>query len=132
MKQAQIIAMMFAAVVGLVAVGQTKISGPMPAKDGEICIVCYGRTTTSDLAYTVNGERYAVMKGLEEDFLKSPDDYIRKYKARQASLGGKAAAKTVESSTDSSLYAGLGLLVVGLSALFWWLDRKRRSQGKAV
>lgn len=105
------------------AFGQSRIAGPMPAEDGEICIVCYGRTTKTDVAYVVDGQRYAVMKGLEDDFLKQPDEYIRKFKAHQ---------KTIQPNANRALYGGLGLLVVVLSAAFWWLDRRRqRAEGAA-
>lgn len=98
----------------------------MPARDGEICIVCYGRTTRFDLAFTVDGERYAVMKGLEKEFLKNPDDYIRKFKVRQASFGGVTLSAPKSSTQSRGVHLGAGLVVVLLSVLFWWLDRRLR------
>jgi hypothetical protein len=60
----------------LLGQGLIRIEGPFAALDGETCVVCNGRTSSQDLAYRVNGQRVAVMRGMEEDVLKNPAKYV--------------------------------------------------------
>jgi hypothetical protein len=89
------------------------IQGPMPAKDGETCVVCYGRCDSNDVAYMVDGQRFAVMKPLEKEFLQDPDKYIRMYKPNSIQFTGD----TVRMS-NGFLLAGLLLLLSLLIAGF--------------
>ena len=93
-----------------------EIKGPMPAEDGETCVVCYGRCTREDVAYMVDGQRFAIMKPLEEDFLQDPEQYIRAYKPNTMQFSGGPA----QGMSDGYLLAGLltllGLIVAGFFA----------------
>ncbi|MEZ5355582.1 MAG: hypothetical protein R2762_23345 [Bryobacteraceae bacterium] len=68
--------------VGASAPAQNKphIVGPMPAKDGETCVVCNSRVSKDDLAYVIDGQRVAVMRAMEADLLANPLEYVTKFR----------------------------------------------------
>jgi len=92
-----------------------QMRGPLPAEDGETCVVCYGRCNQNDVAYVVDGQRFAVMKPLEQTFLQNPEPYIRAYRpnSMQFQTGGNAPL------SDGYLFTGiailLGLLIAGFT-----------------
>lgn len=95
--------------------GGVQIQGPLPAKDGETCVVCYGRCEGGDVAYIVDGQRFAVMKPLEQDFLKTPEQYVRHYKPNSIQLQSQAS----QGLADGYLLAGLfTLLAVTLAGFY--------------
>ena len=54
------------------------MEGPFPAKEGETCVVCYGKTTSNDLVYVIDGQRLPVMRELEAQFLANPLAYVKR------------------------------------------------------
>ncbi len=68
-----------------VAIGGEAVGPRMPARAGEICIVCNNPVGPDDAVYLVQGQRVAVHAGVEErEFLSHP----RKYLMRLKPLGG--------------------------------------------
>jgi hypothetical protein len=83
--------------------GEPQVSGRLPARDGETCVVCQTRVTRFDSAYLVDGQRVAVMRGMEEDFLAKPGVYIETYRPEGMMFSARLA------KTLGSLYFWLGL-----------------------
>ena len=83
--------LLFLIFASLLPAEEHTISAPMPAEDGETCVVCYGRCTRDDVAYLVDGQRFAIMKPLEQEFLKDPDKYITAYRPNSMQFGGPTA-----------------------------------------
>ena len=89
-----------------------KIEGPFPAKEGETCVVCNTRLSPEDSAFLVDGQRIAVMKAMEADFLQNPLEYVAKYRPEGLIATGRSA--TVQPATTGA-YFWIGLFaVVGL------------------
>lgn len=107
--------MLLLAVIAAICMG-AEIQGPMPAEDGETCVVCYGRCNRQDVAYMVDGQRFAVMKPLEADFLQDPERYVRAYKPNTMQFTGGQP----QGMSDGYLLAGLltllGLIISGFLA----------------
>lgn len=91
------------------------IHGPMPAEDGETCVVCQGRCDQEDVAYLVDGQRFAVMKKLEAAFLENPDEYIALYKPNSMQFSDGSAQRM----GDTYLLFGLLALVSVFFAGFY-------------
>ncbi len=92
-----------------------QIQGPMPARDGETCVVCYGRCDQADVAYIVDGQRVAVMKPLEKAFLDDPEQYLRLYRPNSIQFQGVPA----QGISDRYLLVGLfALLAITLAGFY--------------
>lgn len=59
------------------------LSGPVPARPDEVCVVCYGTVGTSGVAYLLNGVRYAVSKEEAPIFLSDPQGYAKRFDEHQ-------------------------------------------------
>lgn len=59
------------------------LSGPMPARPDEVCVVCYGTVGSSGIAYLLNGVRYAVSKEEAPLFLSDPQGYAKRFDEHQ-------------------------------------------------
>lgn len=94
------------------------VKGPMPAEDGETCVVCYGSCTRKDVAYLVDGQRFAVMKPLEQDFLKDPEQYVRAYRPNTMQFN----ADQPQGMNDAYLLFGL-LTLAGLTIAGFMVHR---------
>lgn len=92
------------------------VKGPMPAEDGETCVVCYGSCTREDVAYLVDGQRFAIMKPLEEEFLKNPEQYIRAYRPNSMQFQGGPAQGMNDGYLLFGLLALVGLIIAGFTA----------------
>lgn len=88
-----------------------EFQGPFPAKDGERCVICRGKTDSTDVAYLVNGERVAVMKIMEDDFLRNPLDAL----ARMHGKGNTLAVHDAHGVAGAPVWVGL---FVAVSLLF--------------
>lgn len=105
-----------------------KIEGPMPAEDGETCVVCYGRCNRNDIAYRVDGQRFPVMKDLEKSFLTNPDEYIARYKPNSMQFSGEQS----QGMSDGYLLFGLFALVAVFCAGFYAHHLVMKRSGLAV
>ena len=85
---------------------QAKVEGPFPARNGEKCVVCNTPVTTTDVAYLVDGHRVAVMKAMEEEFLRNPFQYVTKIDTGTVDLAPQ------QSGVLTSAYVWLGLFVL--------------------
>lgn len=83
-----------------------RLSGPMPARDGETCVVCQGRCTPEDLAYLVDGQRFALMRAMESDFLRDPSRHVAPYRPA-----------TMQFHADGARSASPAAFVIGLCVL---------------
>lgn len=79
-----------------------ELSGPLPARPDEVCVVCYGAVGPSGVAYLVNGIRYAVSKEEAPIFLSDPAGYAHRFDEHQRAsrsstmrIGGAASAFVV-------------------------------------
>ncbi|MGJ5819075.1 hypothetical protein [Paludibaculum fermentans] len=59
------------------------LSGPVPARQDEVCTVCYGTVGSSGVAYFLNGVRYAVHKDEAPIFLNDPQGYAKRFNEHQ-------------------------------------------------
>ncbi|MGC4050492.1 MAG: hypothetical protein QM757_14035 [Paludibaculum sp.] len=59
------------------------LSGPVPARPDEVCVVCYGTVGSSGIAYLLNGVRYAVSKEEAPIFLSDPQGYAKRFDEHQ-------------------------------------------------
>jgi hypothetical protein len=107
------------------------IVGPMPAQDGETCVVCNSRLSKDDLAYIIDGQRVGVMRAMEADLLANPLEYVTKFRPEGMIFSNQ------QSSRESGAWFWAGLLVLaglmfggacahmavekGLSAWRWFL-----------
>jgi hypothetical protein len=104
------------------------IQGPLAAEGGDTCVVCYGRCERGDVVYLVDGQRFAVMKVFEKQFLDDPEPYIRLYKPNSIQF-------TSGSAGISDRYLILGLLaLMGMFAAGFLTHRMvmNRSRGAFV
>jgi hypothetical protein len=85
------------------------IQGPFPARDGETCIVCNTRVSRRDLAFTIDGQRVAVRRGMEKELLSNP----RKYAGRLQPRGLMTSTESPGTGSNVLLYAG-GFVLIGL------------------
>ncbi|MEZ5404481.1 MAG: hypothetical protein R2729_32680 [Bryobacteraceae bacterium] len=94
--------------VNALALGQNKprIMGPMPAKDGETCVVCNSRVSRHDLAYVIDGQRMAVMRAMEADLLANPLEYVTKFRPEGMIFSNQ------QSQRESGAYFWAGVLVL--------------------
>ena len=115
--------LLIALLAGLLQADDHTISAPMPAEDGETCVVCYGRCTRDDVAYLVDGQRFAVMKPLEQDFLKDPDQYIAAYRPNSMQFGGPAAVQ--QPMPPNYLWYGVFVVVALLGAGVYSMRMRR-------
>jgi hypothetical protein len=83
-----------------------RIEGPFPARDGETCIVCNGRVSVEDLAFVINGQRVAVMRGMEDALLGKPERYVQNLQPK-----GLVSAREANGGGSVYLYAGVFVLV---------------------
>lgn len=104
------------------------IKGPMPAEDGETCVVCYGRCDRNDVAYMVDGQRFAIMKPLEQVFLEDPDEYIKLYKPNSIQFTSGASGLS-DAYLAFGLFMLVGLMIAGYAAHQMIL---KRNAGAAV
>lgn len=86
-------------------IAEAKIEGPFPARDGERCVVCNTPVTTTDVAYLVDGHRVAVMKAMEEEFLRNPLQYVTRIDTGSVDL-------TPQQSGATSGWVWLGLFAI--------------------
>lgn len=93
-----------------------KIEGPLQAEDGETCVVCYGRCSREDVAFLVDGQRFAVMKPLQQDFLADPNPYIRAYKPNSMQFDANAQQGMSDSFILFGLLALVGVFCAGYFA----------------
>jgi len=108
MPQIRLTTWLLLAAVSFPIAGQTpKIEGPMPAKDGETCVICNTRLTTDDKAFLVDGQRICVMSAMEAMFLEDPMTYVAKYRPEGMMFSAQA-----QSSTLPDLYLFLGIYVL--------------------
>jgi hypothetical protein len=56
----------------------------VPAKTGEICVVCGMRLSNSDIAIVLKGRRLPVMKDMAETVLQNPEFYFKDKQAKGA------------------------------------------------
>ncbi|MBL8230193.1 MAG: hypothetical protein JNL98_17015 [Bryobacterales bacterium] len=105
------------------------IQGPMPAQDGETCVVCYGRCDQEDVAYLVDGQRFAVMKKLEAAFLENPDEYIALYKPNSMQFSDGSAQRMEDTYLLFGLFALVAVFFAGFYAHHVVM---KRSEGAAV
>jgi hypothetical protein len=78
------------------------IAGPFAAWEGETCVVCNSRLSRNGFAYIIDGQRMAVMNGMEREFLAHPDKYIRKMRP------------------DGMLVTSQPLRTAGIAAPYFW------------
>lgn len=93
-----------------------EIRGPYPARPGETCVVCNGVTTEADVAYVVNGQRVAVKKEFEQEFLAEPERFMRRYRPESMLFTASMPAESNWTLFLAATYVLLGLLFGGLCA----------------
>ncbi len=93
---------------GAIAPAQNKprIVGPMPAEDGETCVVCNSRVSKDDLAYVIDGQRVAVMRAMEADLLANPLEYVTKFRPEGMIFSNQ------QSTRESGAFFWAGVLVL--------------------
>jgi hypothetical protein len=74
---------------------EPQVSGRLAARDGETCVVCQTRVSRFDSAYLVDGQRVAVMRAMEEEFLARPTFYIETYRPEGMMFSARLA-KTLD------------------------------------
>lgn len=114
MKRPLLLLYLPAALLALAVVAAPDVSGPMPARPDEVCVVCYGTVGPSGVAYLVNGIRYAVSKEEAPIFLSDPEGYAKRFDEHQR-------------PRRSSLVLG-GALSAAVVALIIALARRRRAR----
>jgi hypothetical protein len=95
---------------------ELKIEGPLPARSGETCIVCNQPVTAEDLAYVVNGQRIAVKRELQQEFLNNPRMYLSKYKPEGMLFSAYSAGNMGSGYLWLGLYIFAGLCFGALTA----------------
>ncbi len=101
-----------------------RLSDPMPAKDGETCVVCNTRVSEDDVAYLVDGQRVAVMKAMEKEFLDDPVAYVAKFRPEGMLYTVRRAGEDWSWHLWLGVIALLGVILIGA-----WMHGRVSAEG---
>lgn len=92
------------------------IAGPFAAREGETCVVCNSKLSRDDLAYTIDGQRVAVMKGMEQEVLANPGKYVKQARPEGMLFSGEKNSGMTSPWFWAGLFVLTGLVFGGFCA----------------
>ncbi len=93
-----------------------QLEGPFPAKQGETCVVCNAPASTADIAYLVDGQRVAMKREMEAEFLADPKRFVRNLQPEGMLFSARGVGDANWMLFASGAYVLVGLLFGSLCA----------------